>query len=132
MMNLPRSGVLLLVPVLFAFPLAAQASGPWSACNMDSLSTWNCARYYSGTVSLTSELKGADLHQTYRVVATVTEGSGAAEVQRFDRSRNVIIEGELGGAPIGTVMTEIQQLQAARNWPPCVRELPAGDAEILG
>jgi multidrug efflux pump subunit AcrB len=66
------------------------------------------------------------------VVATVTEGSGAAEVQRFDRSRNVIIEGELGGAPIGTVMNEIQQLPAVRNLPPGVRELPAGDAEILG
>jgi multidrug efflux pump subunit AcrB len=65
-------------------------------------------------------------------VATVTEGSGAAEVQRFDRSRNVIIEGELGGAPIGTVMNEIQQLPAVRNLPPGVRELPAGDAEILG
>jgi multidrug efflux pump subunit AcrB len=66
------------------------------------------------------------------VVATVTEGSGAAEVQRFDRSRNVIIEGELGGAPIGTVMQEIKTLPAVRNLPPGVRELPAGDAEILG
>ncbi len=66
------------------------------------------------------------------VVATVTEGSGPAEVQRFDRSRNIIISGELGGAPIGTVLKEIRKLPALRNLPPGVRELPAGDAEILG
>ena len=82
MTTLLRSGVLLLVPAtLFALPLAAQASGPWSACNMDSLSTWNCARYYSGTVTLTSELKGADFRQTYRVVATVTAGRVMCQVK---------------------------------------------------
>lgn len=81
MMTLLRSGMLLLLPTLVALPLAAQASGPWSACSMDSLSTWNCARYYSGTVTLTSELRGADLRQTYRVVATVTAGRVMCQVK---------------------------------------------------
>ena len=76
-----RSGMLLLSVTLFAWPLAAQASGPWSGCNMDSLSTWNCARYYSGTVTLTSELKGAGVHQTYRAVATITAGQVMCQVK---------------------------------------------------
>lgn len=82
MTTLSRAAVLLFFPAtLSALPLAAQASGAWSACNMDSLSTWNCARYYSGTVTLTSELKGPNLHQTYRVVATITAGRVVCQVK---------------------------------------------------
>jgi hypothetical protein len=78
----PRAALLLLVPAtLSTLPLAAQGSGLWAACNMDSLSTWNCARYYSGTVTLTSELKGADLRQTYHVVATITAGRVLCKVK---------------------------------------------------
>ncbi len=65
-------------------------------------------------------------------VAVVTEGSGPAQVQRFDRSRGVVIEGELGGAPIGPVLADVKNLPAVRNLPPGVRELPTGDAEMLG
>lgn len=62
--------VLLLVPAL----LRAQVSPAWSQCKGDTLSTWNCANYYSGTVSLTSELKGTGIHETYSAVATITAG----------------------------------------------------------
>ena len=47
---------------------------------MDSLSTYNCAQYYNGTVSLTSELRGTNLRQTFRVVATVTGGQVRCQV----------------------------------------------------
>jgi hypothetical protein len=52
----------------------AQAAGAWSGCRADSLSIWNCAQYYSGTVSSASDLKGTDLHITMSVVATITAG----------------------------------------------------------
>jgi hypothetical protein len=50
-------------------------SPAWNTCRGDTLSTWNCAHYYSGTVSVTSELKGPNnLHETYSLVATITAG----------------------------------------------------------
>jgi len=61
-------------------PLPAQVTGDWSACNQDSLATWNCARYYSGTVTQKSELKGENLHETWSITATVTAGRVACRV----------------------------------------------------
>lgn len=81
MMTRLRSAVLLLVPTLVALPLAAQASGAWSGCKTDSLSTWNCFQYYSGTVTITSELKGGGVHQTFRAVATITAGRVICKVK---------------------------------------------------
>lgn len=63
--------------ILLALPSTvghAQAAGAWSGCRADSLSIWNCAQYYSGTVSSASDLKGTDLHITMSVVATITAG----------------------------------------------------------
>ena len=62
-----------LVAALLASPLAAQAPGRWG-CRVDSLSGFNCAQYYDGTVTLTSELKGTNVQQTFRAVATVSGG----------------------------------------------------------
>ena len=74
----------LLLPVLalFLLPhgLSAQA-GAWSGCKADSLSIYNCAQYYSGTVTYASELKGADLHETLTVVATITAGRVTCQVK---------------------------------------------------
>lgn len=58
--------------------LQAQAAGQW-ACRADSLSGWNCAHYYNGTVTLISELTGS-VHQTHRIVATVTGGRATCRV----------------------------------------------------
>lgn len=58
--------------------LQAQAAGQW-ACRADSLSGWNCAHYYNGTVTLTSELTGS-VHQTHKIVATVTGGRATCRV----------------------------------------------------
>jgi len=77
--------------------LHAQA-GPW-ACRADSLSGYNCAGYYSGTVTLTSELRGSDLRQTFRVVATVTNGRVSCQVSDSE-------VGEFGGAGMLAVTHE--------------------------
>jgi multidrug efflux pump subunit AcrB len=65
-------------------------------------------------------------------LATVTEGSGPAQISRVDRSRDIIISGELGGEPIGPVLKQVKQLPSVRNLPAGIREVPSGDAEILG
>jgi hypothetical protein len=69
---LRRIAILCLVAVLPG-TAAPQAAGTWS-CRTDSLATFNCAPYYSGTVTLTSELKGPGFTQTLSIVATVTAG----------------------------------------------------------
>jgi len=66
-------GVAALAPALHA-----QAANPW-ACRGDSLSGWNCARYYNGTVTLSSEQTGS-VHVTYKVVATITGGRVSCRV----------------------------------------------------
>lgn len=65
-------------------------------------------------------------------VATISEGSGPAQIDRLDRERNIRVTAELNGQPVGTVLKEVQALPALRNLPPGVRVLPSGDAEALG
>lgn len=61
--------------------LGGQAAGSWSGCKTDSLSTYNCASYYSGTVSLVSELKTPNGTESRSIVATVTAGRVTCRVQ---------------------------------------------------
>ena len=46
-----RLALLVLLVMLCSSSLAAQVLGPWSGCRTDSLSNYNCAQYYSGTVT---------------------------------------------------------------------------------
>jgi hypothetical protein len=62
-------------------PLVAQGTSAWSTCKADSLSTWNCAHYYSGTVSIASDLRGTDLHETFSAVATITSGRAVCRIK---------------------------------------------------
>ena len=75
----PLLGVVL---VMLSSALHAQAPGGW-ACRADSLAGFNCAHYYDGTVSLTSELKGS-VQRSRRVVATVTGGRVVCKVSGSD------------------------------------------------
>jgi hypothetical protein len=75
--RLSPAGLLALLPAL----LSAQISPAWSGCRGDTLSTWNCAQYYSGTVTLTNELKGPNLHETYSAVATITAGKVVCHIK---------------------------------------------------
>ena len=85
--------ILLLAPA----SVQAQAQGAWSGCKADSLSIWNCAQYYSGTVTITSELKGTDLHETFSAIATITAGRATckvkgSEVGEFEGPGMVVVE----------------------------------------
>lgn len=79
-----RLALLLLPLALIPSVLSAQGSAAWSGCRTDSLSIYNCAQYYSGTVSLTAVLKTASGTDTSFVIATVTAGRVACRVKATD------------------------------------------------
>jgi multidrug efflux pump subunit AcrB len=64
-------------------------------------------------------------------VAEIRDGSGPAVIERYNRERNIKISAELGGNPLGPVMTKVRQLPAVVNLPAGVRVLPGGDAEAF-
>lgn len=80
--------------------LRAQAISPaWNTCKGDTLTTWNCAHYYSGTVTLTGELKGQNIHETFSLVATITAGkvvchTKGSEVGEFSGPGMLAVEHE--------------------------------------
>ena len=64
-------------------------------------------------------------------VADVAFGSGPAQIDRFDRSRQVTIGGNLQGITLGQGLAAVNPLPALQNLPPDVQQQPAGDAEIM-
>jgi multidrug efflux pump subunit AcrB len=64
-------------------------------------------------------------------VATIEDGSGPAQIERFNRERNIRITTELNGQPLGRVMAQLDALPAIKNLPAGVRILNTGDAEAL-
>ena len=74
-------GLLVLALTQAPSPLRAQTTTSWSGCKTDSLSNYNCAQYYSGTVSLSSELKTPGGTEARSVVATITAGRVACRVK---------------------------------------------------
>ncbi|HEY7029440.1 MAG TPA: hypothetical protein VH438_17630 [Gemmatimonadales bacterium] len=87
MATFPRCAALFLLTLAFVqgpSHLRAQASGPWSGCKTDSLSNYNCAQYYSGTVSYNSELKTPDGTEVRSITATVTGGKVSCKVKTPD------------------------------------------------
>jgi hypothetical protein len=84
MAMLSRRAVLFLLTLALGLSparLRAQATGPWSGCKTDSLSNYNCAQYYSGTISYNSELKTADGTEVRSVTATVAAGKVTCKVK---------------------------------------------------
>jgi hypothetical protein len=83
-----RFGVLALALAALhtAGPLQAQGSKLWTDCKTDSLSTYNCATYYSGTASLTSQLKTPSGTENRSVLATVSAGRVVCRVTDADGS----------------------------------------------
>ncbi len=64
-------------------------------------------------------------------VATIRLGSGPATIERFNRNRQVTVEGNLQGLALGDAIAKIRALPAMESLPPEVKEEPAGDAEIM-
>jgi multidrug efflux pump subunit AcrB len=64
-------------------------------------------------------------------VATVTIDSGPAEIDRYDRLRNINFEIELNQQPLGEVEKQVLALPSLRNLPPGVIQTTVGDAEAM-
>ena len=64
-------------------------------------------------------------------VANVQFGTGPAQINRYDRSRQISIGGNLQGITLGQALEAVDQLPAMQNLPPSVTQQPSGDAEIM-
>jgi multidrug efflux pump subunit AcrB len=64
-------------------------------------------------------------------VATLAVESGPAQIDRYDRLRNVNIEVELNQQPLGDVQAAAMALPSLRNLPPGVIQTTVGDAEAM-
>jgi len=64
-------------------------------------------------------------------VVTFTMDSGPAQIDRLNRSRNVILDVELGGRPLGEVFAEAMALPNLRNLPPGVMLAELGDTREM-
>ncbi len=85
------------------------------------------------TESLIAELRvpGKNGPVSLSAVAEIRLDSGPAQIDRFQRSRNVSLTAELNGRPLGEVMAEVEQLASVKALPPGVSFLNAGDAEVF-
>ena len=64
-------------------------------------------------------------------VATLTMDSGPAQIDRLNRSRNVVLDVELGSRQLGEVYAEAKALPGLRNLPAGVRQTELGDAKEM-
>ncbi|HPE60751.1 MAG TPA: efflux RND transporter permease subunit [Thiolinea sp.] len=64
-------------------------------------------------------------------VADIYISSGPAQIQRYDRQRNVNIDVELGSRELGDVLAEADQLPSLQSLPQNVERPAAGDAENM-
>jgi hydrophobe/amphiphile efflux-1 (HAE1) family protein len=64
-------------------------------------------------------------------VANVQYGTGPAQINRYDRSRQISIGGNLQGITLGQGIEAVDLLPAMQNLPPGVSQQPSGDAEIM-
>ena len=65
-------------------------------------------------------------------VASLSIESSAAQVNRYDRLRNINFDIELNGQPLGEVASAASALPSLRNLPPGVSQATVGDAEAMG
>ena len=65
-------------------------------------------------------------------IASLTLDSGPAEIDRYDRLRNVNFEIELNQQPLGEVEKQALALPSLRQRPPGVIQTTVGDAEVMG
>jgi multidrug efflux pump subunit AcrB len=65
-------------------------------------------------------------------VATLSVESGPAQIDRYDRQRNINFEIELNQQPLGDVEKQALALPSLQNLPPGVTQTTVGDAEAMG
>jgi len=64
-------------------------------------------------------------------VATLALDSGPAQIDRFDRNRNITINVELNGRQLGEVLKEVNQLPSLKTLPAGVQRAEVGDAKEM-
>jgi multidrug efflux pump subunit AcrB len=64
-------------------------------------------------------------------VAEVSLGAGPAQITRYDRSRNVTIQADLNGQPLGDVLAKARSMPSLQHLPNGVREVPSGEAKFM-
>ncbi len=64
-------------------------------------------------------------------VATLSMESGPAQIDRYDRQRNITFEIELAGQPLGKVQQAVAALPSIKNMPKGVEMAAIGDAEAM-
>ena len=64
-------------------------------------------------------------------VAQLELTSGPAVINRYDRARNINLEIELSGLPLGEVTEQVSRLPSLMNLPAGVRQINIGDAEMM-
>jgi multidrug efflux pump subunit AcrB len=64
-------------------------------------------------------------------VASLSIDSGPAQIDRYDRQRNINFEIELNQQPLGAVEAAALALPSLRNLPPGVTQTTVGDAEAM-
>ena len=84
-------------------------------------------------LELLSRLSVPGAHGPVRLgnVATLALESGPAQIDRYDRLRNINIEVELNGQPLGEVAAQALALPSVKNLPPGVIQAEIGDAEAM-
>ncbi|WP_263768434.1 efflux RND transporter permease subunit [Propionivibrio soli] len=65
-------------------------------------------------------------------IADISLVGGPAQIDRYDRSRNVTIDVELNGVPLGTVEEIAAHLPSLQDLPPGITKTAIGDAEAMG
>lgn len=66
-----------------------------------------------------------------QAVADLRFGSGPAQIDRYDRSRQVSVEANLQGIALGDAVDAVNQLPALNPLPPGVVQQQTGDADIM-
>jgi len=64
-------------------------------------------------------------------VASLSLESGPAQIDRYDRQRNISFDMELAGQPLGKVQAEVAALPSIRDLPAGITVAPIGDAEAM-
>jgi multidrug efflux pump subunit AcrB len=64
-------------------------------------------------------------------VAQLSMGSGPAQIDRYDRLRNINFDIELNGVPLGEVTAAVDSLPSLQKLPPGVTKTDLGDAETM-
>ena len=65
-------------------------------------------------------------------VASITLEGGPAEIDRYDRSRDVTVSVELQGRPLGDVQKEVEALPTLRHLPKNVHRIQTGESQMMG